>query len=199
MPYGFITSFWERAFPPNGLEGLTNRMINVGILFGLRRSKLAYMIMGFDQPQLTPEQEAYLVAEVQREEPRKSSYEMGKFGCPYPERYGRDREIRNPEHAAWRNRVVGAWRSGRFENRGCRYSNSFHSHGTRPCNLGWGKILHEYALAHDSQSMEMDLMDDILEEYRRWHAEDERFRSPILRFEPGVNPEISTWELLPSQ
>lgn len=186
-------------FPSGGLEGLRKRMNNADILFGLRRSKLAYMIMGSDQPQLTTEQEELLVAEVLLEERHESSYEMGRFGCPYPERYGQYKEIRNPEHAAWRNRVVDAWRTSSSENQGCRYSNSFHSKGTPPCNPGWGKILHEHALTHGQHSMETDTMENVLEEYRRKHAGDERFKSPVLRPEPGVNPEITTWELQPPQ
>ncbi|THY32511.1 hypothetical protein D6D01_02544 [Aureobasidium pullulans] len=84
---------------------------------------------------------------------------------------------RCPGHIAWRNRVIQVWKESRFSDiRQCTNADTFHSDGTKPCKWGWGRIFHEYALAHDRSKMENDDLNSILEWFRQQHVGEPRFQ-----------------------
>lgn len=101
---------------------------------------------------------------------------------------------RDPAQAKYRNQVMNAWYDGGSNHEPCRYSNSFYKHGTRPCNMGWGKAFYEHMRVHGKHSMETEKVEVILEEYRQRHMKEDRPKTPEMR---PVPDEIGYWELVP--
>ncbi|THZ18688.1 hypothetical protein D6C91_05411 [Aureobasidium pullulans] len=105
------------------------------------------------------------------------SSDVPRYGHPYQTVHPDRPESRCPGHIAWRNRVIQVWKESRSsEIRQCTNADTFHSDGTKPCKWGWGRIFHEYALAHDRSKMENDGLDSILEWFRQQHVGEPRFQ-----------------------
>ncbi|THV69380.1 hypothetical protein D6D28_05935 [Aureobasidium pullulans] len=105
------------------------------------------------------------------------SSDVPRYGHPYQTVHPDQPESRCPGHIAWRNRVIQVWKESRSsEIRQCTNADTFHSEGTKPCKWGWGRIFHEYALAHDRSKMENDDLDSILEWFRQQHVGEPRFQ-----------------------
>jgi len=102
------------------------------------------------------------------------------------------------EHFEWRYQVMKAWTSLNKHD-GCRFANSFFEHGTKPCDEGWGKALHEHMYYHGKRRMETDAPEVILEEYRGRHVHEQRHQSPELELEDTGSSENRIWKLCPTE
>jgi hypothetical protein len=84
---------------------------------------------------------------------------------------------------------------------GCRFADSFHSHGTAPCVWGWGLMMRQYA----RQFGERDATTTSLDEIARWHRQRcthaPRFEGPALVRDPpeGSNEMNVIWVINPSE
>ncbi|KAH0288099.1 hypothetical protein M436DRAFT_81557 [Aureobasidium namibiae CBS 147.97] len=101
------------------------------------------------------------------------------------------------DHLQWRYQVTKAWIS-LDKHDGCPFANSFFTHGTKPCDKGWGKALHEHMYLHGKRRMETDAPEVILEEYRGRHVHEERHQSLELELEDTGNSENRIWKLCPT-
>lgn len=111
---------------------------------------------------------------------------------------GRFSSYRDPAQAKYRNQVMNDWCNGGSKHEPCRYSNSFYKHGTRMCNMGWGKALYEHMRIHGKHSMETEEAEDILKEFCQRHMKVDRPKTPEMRPVLGkFKPDEHWWELVP--